>query len=119
MSSKADVGLPKLNFCEHSAFRSRYAGRGNVVNDLISTVGISAALLTSLSYIPQVRKASPRHSTDDLSIRTLVAFTAGLALWVLYGTGKGDWVIIGSNVIATGLAGTVLVFKIRDMRRKR
>jgi MtN3 and saliva related transmembrane protein len=28
-----------------------------------------AALLTSLSYVPQVRKALPRGSTGDLSLR--------------------------------------------------
>ena len=70
------------------------------MNALISFVGLAAAALTSLSDIPQVRKAWPRNSTDDLSVKTLLALSAGLALWILYGIGKGDWVIILSNVIA-------------------
>jgi hypothetical protein len=37
---------------------------------LITLLGMAAAALTSLSYVPQVRKALPRGSTDDLSFRT-------------------------------------------------
>lgn len=88
------------------------------MNELIAFVGLAAAALTSMSYIPQVRKAWPRNSTDDLSVKTLSALSAGLALWILYGFGKGDWVIILSNVIAVFLALTVLAFKIRDIRHQ-
>jgi MtN3 and saliva related transmembrane protein len=88
------------------------------MNDLISFIGLAAAALTSLSYIPQVQKAWPRNSTDDLSVKTLSTLSAGLALWILYGVGKRDWVIILSNVIAVVLALTVLAFKIRDTRQQ-
>jgi MtN3 and saliva related transmembrane protein len=85
------------------------------VNDFVSYVGLAAAGLTSLSYLPQVRKAWPRNSTDDLSLKMLTALTSGLCLWIFYGIGKGDWVIIGSNIIAASLSASVLAFKIRDM----
>src|SRR5260370_621845 len=39
--------------------------------NLIPWVGACAALLTSLSYIPQVQKAWPRGSTSDLSLQML------------------------------------------------
>jgi MtN3 and saliva related transmembrane protein len=63
-------------------------------------IGGIAALLTSLSYIPQVRKAWPRESTSDLSLGMLATLTAGLALWVLYGASHGDWVIIAAMASA-------------------
>jgi len=44
----------------------------------------------------------------------LVMLTAGLVLWVGYGILKSDWVIVTANSI--GAIGSVLVFKIRDMR---
>jgi len=47
---------------------------------LITIIGILAAALTSLSYIPQVKKALPAGSTDDLSSKTLAVLAAGLAL---------------------------------------
>ena len=79
-------------------------------------VGALAALLTSLSYLPQVRKAWPRGETKDLSFRMLVALTTGLVLWVVYGLLRGDWTIVAANIVGASLSGAVLAFKIRDMR---
>jgi MtN3 and saliva related transmembrane protein len=75
-----------------------------------------AALLASFSYAPQVRKAWPRGSTDDLSLGMLAALTFGLTLWIVYGVIQGDWVIVGSNVVGATLAGIVLGCKIRDLK---
>ena len=84
---------------------------------LLPLIGGLAAALTSLSYVPQVRKAWPPGSTDDLSLKMLVALTGGLSLWVMYGVMKTDWVIIAANAVGGGLALTVLLCKIRDLRR--
>ena len=82
----------------------------------IPWIGGCAAVLTSLSYIPQVRKAWPRGSTSDLSLKMLVVLTTGLMLWIVYGLLKGDWVIVAANSAGAALTATVLAFKIRDMR---
>jgi MtN3 and saliva related transmembrane protein len=86
---------------------------------LIPWIGIVAAALTSLSYIPQVRKASPRGSTADLSLTMLVVLTTGLLLWIGYGVLKGDWVIVAANGVSAALSASVLAFKIRDIRSGR
>jgi MtN3 and saliva related transmembrane protein len=83
---------------------------------IIPWIGVCAAVLTSLSYIPQVRKAWPRGSTKDLSLHMLVVLTAGLLLWVGYGLLKSDWVIVAANSVGAALAASVLAFKIRDLR---
>jgi MtN3 and saliva related transmembrane protein len=83
---------------------------------IIPWIGISAAVLTSLSYIPQVRKAWPRGSTKDLSLHMLIVLTSGLSLWVGYGLLKADWVIVAANGVGATLSACVLIFKIRDMR---
>jgi MtN3 and saliva related transmembrane protein len=77
-------------------------------------MGLLAAALTSLSYIPQVKKALPRGSTDDLSMKMLCVLGAGLALWIVYGALKSDFVIIGANAIGFSLVATLIGFKIRD-----
>ena len=69
---------------------------------LITSLGLLAAVLTSLSSIPQVRKARPR---------TLIILAAGLGLWIL----KGDWVIVIANSFRGALVA-LLAFKFRDMR---
>jgi len=86
------------------------------LSTLAPYVGALAAFLASLSYVPQVRKAWPRGSTDDLSLGMLTALTLGLTLWIVYGALKGDWVIVGSNVVGAALAGAVLGCKLRDRK---
>jgi MtN3 and saliva related transmembrane protein len=86
---------------------------------LIPWVGACAALLTSLSYIPQVQKAWPRGSTSDLSLKMLVALTTGLVLWIGYGLLRDDWVIVAANGVGATLSASVLAFKIRDIRSRR
>lgn len=72
--------------------------------------------MTSLSYVPQVRKALPRGSTDDLSLKTLAILTSGLAIWIVYGVLKFDWVIMAGNGVGAALSAIVLGCKIRDLR---
>jgi MtN3 and saliva related transmembrane protein len=87
-----------------------------MMQSVIPWIGGCAALLTSLSYIPQVQKAWPRGSTADLSLKMLNALTSGLVLWIIYGLLKGDWVIIAANGVGASLSATVLACKIRDIR---
>ena len=84
-------------------------------DNVAAWVGAGAALLSSLSYLPQVKKAWPRGSTHDLSLGMLLVLTAGLSLWIVYGMIRGDWVIAIANGAAATLTGTVLAFKVRDV----
>jgi MtN3 and saliva related transmembrane protein len=81
---------------------------------LETAIGLIAAMLTSLSYFPQVKKVRAGQSTEDLSLRTLVALTCGLMLWVVYGAIKGDWIIIAANTTGTSLTGYVLYHKLQE-----
>ena len=84
------------------------------MNDWGAYVGALAAFLSSLSYVPQVRKAWPRGSTADLSLAMLVVLTVGLSLWIIYGFIRGDLIIVAANGIGASLSGLVLAFKLRD-----
>ena len=81
---------------------------------LETIIGVVAAMLTSLSYIPQVKKVRAGQPTDDLSLRTLIALTCGLVLWVIYGIVKADWIIIAANITGTCLTGYVLYHKLHE-----
>lgn len=81
-----------------------------------SIIGLLAAALTSLSYIPQLRKAWPSGATEDISLKMLIVLCLGLALWIAYGTIRSDWVIVIANIAGLSLAGAVLGCKIRDLR---
>jgi MtN3 and saliva related transmembrane protein len=83
---------------------------------MLPWIGSLAALLTSLSYIPQVRKAWRPGSTQDLSLKMLIILTSGLFLWLCYGGLAGDWIIVAANGVGCALSFTVLVCKLRDLR---
>jgi MtN3 and saliva related transmembrane protein len=88
--------------------------RSTIMEAYLPWIGGLAALLTSLSYFPQVRKAWPTGATDDLSLHMLIVLTAGLCFWIVYGILKSDGVIILANCVGALLSGCVLAFKIRD-----
>jgi MtN3 and saliva related transmembrane protein len=90
-----------------------------MIQSIVPWIGVCAAVLTSLSYIPQVRKAWPRGSTADLSLTMLVVLTTGLVLWIAYGLLKSDWVIVAANSVGAALSSSVLAFKVRDLRSRR
>lgn len=81
----------------------------------MTILGLGAATLTSLSYVPQVIKAFPRGETGDISLKMLIALLAGLLLWVVYGLLKTDLVIVAANGVGSLLVGAVLAFKLRDL----
>ncbi len=87
-----------------------------MMQTIMPWIGGCAAVLTSLSYVPQVQKAWPPGSTSDLSLKMLIALTVGLLLWITYGLLKGDWVIVIANGVGASLSAIVLAFKIRDIR---
>lgn len=62
-----------------------------------SIIGLTAAALTSLAFIPQIIKLFKTKSVKDLSPITLGQFTFGVFLWLVYGFMRHDFVIILAN----------------------
>ena len=89
-----------------------------MTDSIVTWIGGLAALMTSLSYFPQVQKAWPRGSTNALSLKMLSVLTAGLVLWIGYGLLKADWIIIVANSAGAALTGTVLGCKLRDKMKR-
>jgi MtN3 and saliva related transmembrane protein len=73
----------------------------------IPWISACAAVFTSLFYIPQLRKAWPRGSTSDPSLKMLVVLTAGVTLWVGYGLLKRDGIIVAANSAGAALSASV------------
>ena len=63
-------------------------------------LGIAAASLTMFGFVPQIVKMWKTHSVKDVSGLTLVQFSVGAALWMLYGMHLKDFIIIGANAIS-------------------
>lgn len=77
-------------------------------------LGLSAAVLTTASYIPQLTKAWRSGESDDVSLRMLLILLAGLALWIAYGFVQGDPVIVIANSVSALLLSAIIVLKFRN-----
>ena len=81
---------------------------------LETLVGFAAAVCTTVSYIPQVKKCWQTGSTGDLSLKMFSILATGIALWAVYGFLKADVVIIAANVVSLTLLLGILYFKLRE-----
>jgi MtN3 and saliva related transmembrane protein len=80
---------------------------------LIEIAGTAGATLTTLCWLPQARKVIRERETRALSLPATAAFTLGVALWLIYGFGIGDWPLIGSNAVTLVLMAVILAMKLR------
>jgi MtN3 and saliva related transmembrane protein len=79
----------------------------------VTLLGLVAGTLTTLSFVPQVVKSWKRRSVNDLSSVMLVAFTTGVALWLVYGILTDDFPVVIANVVTVILAGALVLMKLR------
>lgn len=82
-------------------------------------IGTLAAVLTTGSFIPQAWHTFRSSDLAGISLGMYGAFTAGVALWLLYGLVLGEWPIIIANLVTLALAGTILVRTWRARRLAR
>lgn len=82
-------------------------------------LGYVAATLTTGSFVPQAWHTFRSNNLAGISVGMYSAFTAGVALWLVYGLMLGAWPIIVANTITLGLAATILVRTLRARRAAR
>lgn len=73
--------------------------------DLPTALGLGAAFLTSVAFVPQVVRNFRRKHVDDLSFSTFGTFTLGVLLWLVYGVMIESLPIILANVFTLGVNG--------------
>lgn len=79
----------------------------------IETIGYVAATLTTGSFVPQAWHTFRTRDVSGISLGMYSLFTAGVALWLVYGVLMEAWPIIIANIITTSLALMILVMKLR------
>ena len=83
------------------------------MNSITSTIGFIAAILTTVSFVPQVLKVWRTRSAKDISLGMYSLFTLGIAAWLVYGILIDSWPVILANLATLMLAGSVLVMKLK------
>ena len=76
-------------------------------------LGYTAATLTTVAFVPQAWRCFRTKDVSGISLGMYSVFTAGVALWLVYGLALAAWPIVVANAITLALAGTILVMKVR------
>ncbi|MEO5658902.1 MAG: SemiSWEET transporter [Polaromonas sp.] len=82
-------------------------------------IGSLAAGLTTISFLPQAWLSFKTRDVSGISLLTYSVFTAGIALWLLYGWLLGSWPMMIANSITLVLALMILSMKLVYGRRAR
>ena len=85
----------------------------------IPLAGYPAAFLTTVAFVPQAWKSWRTRDLSGISLPMYALFTAGVALWLLYGMAIRSTPIIAANTVTLLLASLVLWLKIVETSRNK
>ena len=79
----------------------------------VTVIGLSAAVCTTTSFLPQALKVIKTRHTKDLSLHMYLLLTIGTLLWRTYGLMLRDPAIIMANSVTIVFSGIILFLKIK------
>lgn len=80
---------------------------------LAEWIGFAAATLTTLSFVPQAWLTFRTKDVSGISLGMYSVFTAGVALWLVYGLFLQAWPVVAANAVTLALASGILLMKLR------
>lgn len=83
------------------------------MTESVESLGLVAATLTTIAFVPQVLKVWRSRSAADISLVMFLLFVAGVALWMIYGILIGSIAVFLGNLITLVLAGAILLAKLK------
>jgi MtN3 and saliva related transmembrane protein len=84
----------------------------------IELLGYTAAVLTTVAFVPQVVLVYKTKDTDSISLLMFLIFSFGLFCWMIYGVVLNQLPIILANALTIFLSLYILYMKITEKRRK-
>jgi MtN3 and saliva related transmembrane protein len=81
--------------------------------EMTTALGLVAGGLTTASLVPQVLKIRRSKSAEDISLGMFVAFCAGVTLWIVFGSLKGELAIIITNGVTLVFGLLILLMKLK------
>lgn len=81
--------------------------------ETIDFVGYVAATCTTISFLPQLIRVVKLRTARDISLGMFCIFSAGTALWLIYGLMVHSMPVVVANAVTFLLAISILVLKLR------
>ena len=112
-------GLPHLGLSLVASFlllnlkaAAKTTGK-NMPSFIVESVGMTAAALTTLCWVPQAVRIIRTRDTRALSLVTQAALAGGVALWLAYGCLLGSIPLVAANAVTLALVTAILIMKLR------
>ncbi len=86
--------------------------------DLTTIVGTAAAMLSTISFLPQATKIIRTRDTESISVGMYSITVLGFVLWTAYGAMLSKLPIIASNSICPLLSAFILTMKLLPKHKK-
>ncbi len=81
--------------------------------DFLTVIGLAAATLTTIAFLPQMFQTWQTKSAKDVSFVMLITFMSGLFLWLIYGIYLQSLPIILANSVTLFFNLIILCLKIK------
>ena len=82
--------------------------------DWAQALGFLAAVLTTVSFVPQVMYCWKTRDTRSISLGMYACFSLGVLLWLVYGFLVNQWPVVFANAITLVLALSILYLKLKQ-----
>ncbi len=79
---------------------------------LVESIGIIAAILTTVGFVPQVYKTLITKDVKSISLSMYIVLFVGIIFWLAYGILIDRFAIKMANMVSALLIGTMIVLKI-------
>jgi MtN3 and saliva related transmembrane protein len=80
---------------------------------VIEVIGYMAAVLTTVSFVPQLLRVIKLRSARDISLGMFLIFTTGTLAWLVYGVLAHSRPVWIANSVTFVLSLSILVLKLR------
>jgi MtN3 and saliva related transmembrane protein len=81
---------------------------------MVEIIGFIAAILTTISFIPQALKVIKTNDVKALSLHMYLILNIGIFLWLIYGLLTNSWPLILANGITILFTAFILYKKAQD-----
>lgn len=79
---------------------------------LVESIGVTAAILTTIGFVPQVYKTLISKDVKSISLSMYIVLFIGIIFWLTYGILIDSFAIKIANTTSALLIGTMIVLKI-------
>jgi MtN3 and saliva related transmembrane protein len=80
---------------------------------VVNVIGYVAAVLTTISFLPQLIRVVKLRSARDISLGMFLIFSVGTLFWLIYGLLSHSPPVWIANAVTLALSVSILILKLR------